>query len=94
MLTNLTNPDAAVSSGTGIRRRAGEIIGERGLLGRRLLKRFMYSQLALRSAILIALGLEQPHIKFKVEADPPSVYLVFALTPVAFARRSRNAAGR
>ncbi|MEL7206617.1 MAG: hypothetical protein AAGK32_00025, partial [Actinomycetota bacterium] len=45
------------------------------------LKRFMYSQLALRSAVMIALGKEEPFVTFTVEEDPPSVYLVFALRP-------------
>ena len=43
----------------------------------------MYSQLALRSAVMIALGKEQPLVRFTVEADPPSVYLVFAIRPEA-----------
>ncbi len=51
--------------------------------GRVFLKRFMYSQLALRSAVMIALGRELPLVTFTVEADPPSVYLVFALRPDA-----------
>jgi hypothetical protein len=43
------------------------------------LKRFMYAQLALRSAVMIARGREQPLVTFTVEEDPPSVYLVFEL---------------
>ena len=48
-----------------------------GLRGRRALKRFLYAQLALRQAVLIAMGREQPLLSFTVEADPPSVYFVF-----------------
>lgn len=44
-----------------------------------MLKRFLYSQLALRQAAMILLGKEQPLVPFTVEADPPSVYLVFRL---------------
>ncbi len=51
--------------------------------GRAALKRFMYSQLAVRSAIMIALGKEHPLVTFTVEDDPPSVYLVFELRPDA-----------
>ena len=51
----------------------------RGRRKRVWLKRFMYSQLALRSAVMIALGREQPLVTFTVEDDPPSVYLVFEL---------------
>lgn len=53
----------------------------RGLRGRRALKRFLYAQMALRQALLIALGREQPLLPFTVEADPPSVYWVFRLRP-------------
>ena len=49
--------------------------------GRAALKRFMYSQMAIRSAIMIALGKEQPLVTFTVEQDPPSIYLVFELEP-------------
>jgi hypothetical protein len=47
------------------------------------LKRFMYSQLAVRSAVMIALGKEQPLVCFTVEDDPPSTYFVFAVRPDA-----------
>lgn len=53
----------------------------RALRGRRVLKRFLYSQLAMRQAIMIALGKEQPIVNFTVEADPPSVYFVYRLRP-------------
>ena len=56
---------------------------KRGRRKRVALKRFMYSQLALRSAIMIAVGREQPLVTFTVEQDPPSVYLVFELRPEA-----------
>lgn len=52
-------------------------LSPRGRRGRVALKRFMYAQLALRSAVMIALGREQPLVSFTVEEDPPSVYLVF-----------------
>jgi len=45
--------------------------------GRRLLKRFMYSQLAIRDAFMILFGREQPNLRFTVLADPPSVYFNF-----------------
>jgi len=56
-------------------------LSRRGLLGRRALRRFLYSQLAMRSAAMIALGREAPLVRFTVEADPPSVYLVFRIRP-------------
>lgn len=55
-------------------------LSRRGLLGRRVLRRFLYSQMAMRSAIMIALGREQPLVRFTVEDDPPSVYLVFRIS--------------
>jgi hypothetical protein len=48
---------------------------------RRLLKRFMYSQMALRSAFLILIGREQPSLRFKVLAEPCSIYFNFLLKP-------------
>lgn len=51
----------------------------RGLLGRRALRRFLYAQMAMRSAIMIALGREDPLVRFTVEDDPPSVYFVFRI---------------
>ncbi len=48
-----------------------------GLRGRRALRRFLYSQMALRTGAMVALGREDPLVRFTVEADPPSVYLVF-----------------
>ncbi len=45
--------------------------------GRRLLKRLMYSQLAMRDAFRILLGRERPNLHFTVLADPPSVYINF-----------------
>lgn len=53
----------------------------RALRGRRILKRFLYSQLMMRQAFMIAIGKEQPIVNFTVEADPPSVYFVFRLRP-------------
>lgn len=46
---------------------------------RRFFKRFLYSQMALRDALLILLGREQPTLSFKVLADPCSVYINFAI---------------
>ena len=47
------------------------------------LKRFMYAQLYLRDAALIALGRGKPLLPFRVEATPPSLYLNFAIRPEA-----------
>lgn len=46
---------------------------------RSFLKRFMYSQMAIRSGFLIAIGKEQPLIRFNIEKDPPSIYLAFRI---------------
>ncbi len=56
-------------------------VSKKGLLGRRMLKRFLYAQMAMRSAIMIALGKEAPLVRFTVENDPPSIYLLFAIKP-------------
>ncbi len=53
----------------------------RGRRGRTILKRFLYTQLALRQAFMIAIGREQPLVNFTVEADPPSVYFVYRIRP-------------
>jgi len=58
----------------------------RRLLLRRALRRFLYSQMAMRSAVMIALGREAPLVRFTVEDDPPSVYLVFRVEPDAVDR--------
>ena len=50
---------------------------------RRVVKRFIYSQLYLREALYIVLGWSRPFIRFRVEATPPSLYFNFALTPEA-----------
>jgi len=50
-----------------------------GKIGRSILKRFMYSQLMIFSGIKIAIGKENPLVKFTVEKDPPSVYWVFRI---------------
>jgi len=57
----------------------------RGLLLRRVLRRFLYSQMAVRSAVMIAVGREAPLVRFTVEDDPPSVYLVFRIRSDALA---------
>jgi hypothetical protein len=49
--------------------------------GRSALKRFLYSQLAGRDALLIALGRQAPLVHFVVEAEPPSVYWNFEIRP-------------
>ncbi len=54
-------------------------LSRRGLLGRRALRRFLYAQMALRSAVMIAIGREAPLVRFTVENDPPSVYFVFRI---------------
>jgi len=50
-----------------------------GRFGRSFLKRFMYSQMAIRTGFMIAIGKEQPLVKFTIEQDPPSVYWVFRI---------------
>lgn len=50
-----------------------------GKIGRSILKRFMYSQLAILSGIKIAIGKEKPLVKFTVEKDPPSIYWVYRI---------------
>jgi len=50
-----------------------------GQIGRSLIKRFMYSQLAILTGFKIAIGKEHPLIPFTVEADPPSIYWVFRI---------------
>lgn len=47
----------------------------------RLIKRLLYSQMALRDAVLILFGRAQPSLSFKVLADPSSIYFNFALKP-------------
>lgn len=47
--------------------------------GLRFLKRFMYSQLALRDAVLILFGKQRPSLFFTVLAEPCSVYINFAI---------------
>ncbi len=49
--------------------------------GRRILKRILYSQLALRDAFLILFGKAQPTIPFTVKANPCSVYFNFRIRP-------------
>ncbi|MFT5202372.1 MAG: hypothetical protein ACI9C1_001760 [Candidatus Aldehydirespiratoraceae bacterium] len=47
--------------------------------GRVAAKRFLYSQLLFKDAILVLLGREKPLVRFTVENDPPSIYLNFAI---------------
>ncbi len=51
-----------------------------GLRGRRALRRFLYSQMSLRTGVMVALGKEAPLVRFTVADDPPSVYLVHRIT--------------
>ncbi len=48
---------------------------------RRVIKRFIYSQLAVRDALMILFGRTAPLVMFNVEADPPSVYVNFSIRP-------------
>ncbi len=52
-----------------------------GRLGRTILKRFMYSQMAIYSGLRIAIGKDHPLVQFKVEQDPPSIYWVYRIKP-------------
>lgn len=52
-----------------------------GRLGRTILKRFMYSQMAIYSGLRIAIGKDHPLVQFKVEMDPPSIYWVYRIKP-------------
>ena len=48
---------------------------------RRSIKRFLYSQLALREALMILLRKSAPLVLFNVEEDPPSIYVNFRVAP-------------
>ena len=74
-----TRSDPTTSSAT--RRALYKPLTEAGIKGRRALKRFLYAQLTMRSAILVALGREQPLMNFIVKAEPPSVYIVWRVKP-------------
>ena len=50
-------------------------------LGRRFLKRFLYSQLAFRDVFFILIGKTNPSIPFTVNAEPFSVYFNFRIRP-------------
>ena len=47
--------------------------------GRRVIKRLMYSQLSLLDAPRILLGRSEPTIRFRIEAEPASVYWNFTV---------------
>ena len=47
--------------------------------GMRLFKRLLYSQVAFRDALMTLLGREQPHLPFRVLADPCSIYINFEI---------------
>jgi len=61
-----------------------------GRIGRSILKRFMYSQLAILTGLKIALGKENPLVRFTIENDPPSVYWVFRIKPSEVERLVRK----
>jgi hypothetical protein len=61
-----------------------------GQIGRSILKRFMYSQLAILSGIKIAVGRENPLVRFTVEKDPPSIYWVYRIKSSAIKDLERN----
>ena len=50
-----------------------------GRLGRSIMNRFMYSQLAVFTGLKIAIGKEKPLIPFRIEMDPPSIYWVYKI---------------
>ena len=50
-----------------------------GRLGRSFLKRYMYAQLSIWNGFLIAIGKEEPLIRFRIEKDPPSTYWVYRI---------------
>jgi len=79
VFTNLARGSSDVSHGS--TKPLSRPLTRAGLRGRRALKRFLYAQLALRQAVMIALGREQPLVPFTVEADPPSVYFVYRIRP-------------
>ncbi len=56
-----------------------------GRLGRRVLKRFLYAQMALRDGLFILLGKTQPSLPFTVKAEPSSVYFNFRIRSDALA---------
>ena len=49
--------------------------------GRKILKRFLYSQMTFRDALFIMFGLTKPGIPFTVKAEPSSVYFNFRIKP-------------
>lgn len=57
--------------------------------GRRILKRFLYAQLALRDAVLILFGRAEPSLPFTVKSEPSSVYYNFAVAPAQAAAFER-----
>lgn len=42
-------------------------------------KRFLYSQILMKDAFMVAIGRGKPLVRFTVENDPPSIYLNFAV---------------
>ena len=57
--------------------------------GLRFLKRVMYSQMAMRDAVLILFGKQRPNLSFKVLADPCSIYINFTIKPAMASEFSR-----
>ena len=56
-------------------------LSPRQVRGRSALKRFMYSMLYMRDMFALAFGRAKPLVPFKVEADPPSIYLNWEIDP-------------
>ncbi|MDG2025561.1 MAG: hypothetical protein P8J50_00455 [Acidimicrobiales bacterium] len=48
---------------------------------RSAIKRFLYAQLLIKDAFMVAIGRGKPLVRFTVENDPPSAYLNFAIRP-------------
>lgn len=57
--------------------------------GLRFLKRVMYSQMAMRDAVLILFGKQRPSLSFKVLAEPCSIYINFTIKPAMASEFSR-----
>ncbi len=48
---------------------------------RRLIKRFLYSLLSIRDAVMVFLRMDKSYVRFTVEANPPSVFYNFRVRP-------------
>lgn len=67
-----------------------EPLSRLGKIGRSVLKRFMYSQMAILTGFKIAIGKEIPLVRFRVENDPPSIYWIYRIKPSEIERLSRE----